>query len=122
MQIIIYIILSMNFLFATFSLTEPEGALVRPNCVDAHGAPSFFVDIVKSDGFGAVGGLLLLGAYVLGYVVGRDEVGTGSTSCFAERAVDLLELEDNYAFVKGFSEIGNVHRILVVSRWSLVVG
>ena len=118
MQIIIYIILSMKFSFwLLFLLTEPESALVGPDCIDAHGAPGLTIDIVECDGFGSVRGLLLLGAYVLGNVVGRDEVGTGSTAGFAERAVDLLELEDNYAFVKGFSKIVDVHRIL-----SLVVG
>ena len=84
MQIIIYIILSMKFSFwLLFLLTEPEGALVGPDGIDAHGAPGLTVDIVEGDGFGTIGGLLLLGAYVLGNVVGRDEVGTGSAACFA---------------------------------------
>ena len=110
MQIIIYIILSMNFLFATFSLTKPEGALVRPDGIYVHGAPGLAVYVVECDGLASVGFLLFWGACATGYVVGRDEVGTGSTACFAESAIDLLKLEDNNAFVKGFSKIVDIHK------------
>ena len=82
-------------------LGEFAGAFERPDGFDAHGAPGFAVDVVKGDCLPVVGGLLLGGTFSLGHIVRWDEVGAGCTAGLAERAVDLLELEDHDAFIEG---------------------
>ena len=107
-----------SFLFWFFSLlAEFHCALVRPDGVDAHGSPAFFVDVVEGDGLPVIESLLLRCSFVLRHVVGWYEIGASSASRMTDRTVFLDELKEYDALVERFFQIWNVHRLKLI--WML---
>ena len=77
--------------------------MVRPDGVDAHGAPTFLVDVVEDDRLTLERGLLRRCTLVLRHVISGNKVRAGRAACMTKRAVAFDELKENYALVEGFS-------------------
>ena len=90
-------------------LRKFEGALVRPDRVDAHAAPTFLIDVVESDGLAVVERLLLRCTLTFRFVVSRHDIRAGSATRFTVFTVFLDELEDDDAFIQGVFKIFNIH-------------
>ena len=104
-------LLSVFFLFR-----QLEGALVRPDGVDAHAAPTFLVDVVESDGLAVVERLLLRCTLTFRFIVSRHDIRAGSATRFTVFTVFLDKFEDDDALVQGFFLFRNVHDSFGVFR------
>ena len=82
-----------------FLLNEFHRAVGRPEGLDAHGAPSFFVDVIEADDLSLEGSLLFVSALSLRHVIRRDEVRASCAARMAECAVFLDKFKEHHTLI-----------------------